>query len=57
MRDRQKGKLYYECDGCHDVLETDTGDVARAEEDRKATGWSAHKKDDGDWEHHCPKCQ
>ncbi len=57
MMDRQKGKFFFECDGCRDVLDTETGDFLRANEDRKSAGWSAKRKDDGEYEHYCPRCQ
>jgi len=56
MLDRQKGNIIFECDGCADVLETETGDFDSAMNLFRREGWKARKIGE-DWMHLCRKCQ
>jgi hypothetical protein len=58
MMDRQKGKWLFECNGCGEILDTDTGNFKLAQDARRDEGWSARQKprSDDEWEHFCPKC-
>jgi len=55
MLDRQHGKFVFECDGCDEVLETDTGDFNEAREAMNLAGWQARKWGTV-WIHSCPEC-
>lgn len=60
MLDRQHGKILFECDGCGEVLQTDTGDFTAALALMKSDGWSNRRLGRGevaDWNHYCPKCK
>jgi hypothetical protein len=56
MLDRQKGKIIFECDGCLETLETDTGYFEEALTILRREGWWATPVEGGDWEHKCPEC-
>jgi hypothetical protein len=56
MMDRQGGKFVFECDGCTEVLETNTGNFATAKELLDAECWRARRVKD-EYEHYCPKCK
>jgi hypothetical protein len=56
MLDRQKGNIIFKCDGCADVLETETGDFDSAMNLFRREGWKARKIGE-DWMHLCRKCQ
>lgn len=55
MMDRQKGDLVFECDGCGEVLETDTSNFEAAQSVLKRNGWKPEKNNDI-WEHYCNGC-
>jgi len=54
--ERIKGKVALQCDlkGCHDGLETSSGDFTTALNEARQEGWVTRKRDDG-WKHFC--CQ
>jgi hypothetical protein len=53
--DRQKGNIVFECNGCHEVLETDTANWDTAMNLLHREHWRARKKGD-EWHHYCDKC-
>lgn len=55
MLDRQHDKISFECDGCDEVLETNTSDFNEAREAMNLAGWRARKWGK-DWVHSCPDC-
>jgi hypothetical protein len=55
MMDKQTSKFVFECDGCTEVLETNTSSFASAKELLDAEGWHARKVND-EWEHFCSRC-
>lgn len=54
--DRQHGDVVFECDGCGEVLETDTADFGSALNMLKREGWRARKFDNV-WQHYCGACE
>ena len=56
MIDRQRGKIFFECDTCGEVLESGTGDFSSAWDFAKEDGWRARKNGDV-WTHACPDCR
>lgn len=54
--EKQKGKFWFECDGCADILETDERDFQTALDVLKSEGWRAIKGKDGEFEHKCSRC-
>lgn len=54
--DRQGGDVYFECDGCGEVLETGTGDFSSALNLMRRERWRAVKFGE-DWNHYCPDCR
>lgn len=64
MLDRQKGKLFFECDGCGEVLETEQSIMDDARRVFQDNGWSAQAVEGRgrqgattDWKHYCPDCK
>ncbi len=55
MLDRIHGQIVFICDGCDDVLETETTDFNEAREMLRADDWRT-SKDGDDWVHRCPSC-
>jgi hypothetical protein len=53
---RDCGNIVFECDDCNDVLDTGTESFREAIENMHAEGWTAHRIDDGVWEHKCRSC-
>lgn len=55
MLTRIHGKISFECDGCADVLDTDTRDFDEAMGALRAEEWRSQKHGQ-DWSHYCPMC-
>ena len=56
MMTRIHGKIQFECEGCDEVLDTDTGDWDEAHEVFKQENWKSYKVGDI-WYHNCAECQ
>jgi len=56
MLDRQKGNVVFECDGCDEVLETETSNFDAAVNMLNQEDWRSRKVGDT-WEHYCLKCK
>lgn len=54
MIERIKGRIAFLCDidGCHEGLETETGDFRTASDEAKEAGWQFRNRD-GEWKHYC----
>ena len=52
---RERGKIYFECDGgrCAEVLDTEHTDFDDALQDFKESDWEMRKVG-GEWKHFCP---
>jgi hypothetical protein len=55
MLDRQHGNIVFECDGCGDILDTETSNFNAARNMLKRDGWRAIKIGT-DWQHYCTGC-
>lgn len=55
MMTRTHGKIQFECEGCSEVLDTDTPDFDEARETMKQENWRAYKFGEV-WNHSCPEC-
>lgn len=55
MLDRQKGNIVFECDGCGEVLETETANFDAARNMMKREGWRAECVKNI-WSHYCSGC-
>ena len=53
--ERIHGDFEFECDGCHEVLPTETSNFDSARNVLARAGWRA-RKILGDWQHFCPRC-
>ena len=47
----------FQCDGCGTSLDTEKRDFAAARNVTAAQGWKTKLKDNGQWQHFCPKCK
>ncbi len=56
MLDRQKGGIVFECDGCNEVLETETSNFDAAVNMLNREDWRSKKVGNG-WEHYCFRCR
>lgn len=57
MMDRQHGKIVWECDGCHEVLETGESDFHEALGVLRDEGWLSRQVANMVWCHYCPECR
>lgn len=60
--DRYKGYIIFECDRCHETLETGTREFNEALNELNNEGWRAQKvfpdtRGDGVWRHYCKGCK
>ncbi len=55
MLDRQHGRIFFECDGCSQILDTEEKDFNEARRTMVNEGWQARKWGN-DWIHSCPDC-
>ncbi len=55
MLTRIHGKISFECDGCAEVLDTDTKDFDDAMGQLRGEMWVSRKKGN-DWSHYCSNC-
>jgi hypothetical protein len=53
---RNHGDLVFECDRCHDTLESNDSDFGIAWSMAKREGWTV-KKVFNEWQHTCPNCE
>ena len=56
MLDRQKGDVVFECDGCAEIFDTQTGSFEAALNRMRREGWRAFKTGE-DWFHYCSRCK
>lgn len=49
-------EIVFECDSCHDLLETDYTGFPDALSILQSSGWSSLKQS-SDWAHYCPDCK
>lgn len=56
MLTREYGNIVFQCDGCDEVLATNTEDFTVAQEKLRAEGWAARKVGPDEWTHRCPGC-
>lgn len=56
MMDRQRGDVIFECDGCGEVLDSETGNFEAAVNLLRRSGWKFFKEGDV-WIHRCPDCK
>ena len=56
MLDRQKGDICFECDGCAEILDTQTSNFDAALNRMRREGWKAMKTGE-DWFHYCQRCK
>jgi hypothetical protein len=61
-----RGDIIFQCDACHDTLETNTSNFASARNVLTRNGWRPYKKRvrrgnqvviAEEWSHSCPDCQ
>ena len=55
---QDRGDFIFECDGkgCHETIETRTGNFEAARNQWRRYGWKARKVGE-DWKHFCQVCQ
>lgn len=56
MTDRQKGSIFFSCDGCCEVLDTDTKEFDEALERLRSEEWKS-RRNGKEWSHYCPGCK
>jgi hypothetical protein len=54
---RIHGKVWLECDRCHEILDTETKEISEAQALWNTEGWSSRLLAAGGWHHYCPKCK
>ena len=52
---KDHGDFEFSCDGCTEVLHTETSNFDAAKNLLARSGWRA-RKILGDWQHFCPRC-
>lgn len=55
MITRIHGKINFECDGCGEVLDTETRDFEEARQSMRSEMWDSQKEGDV-WCHYCSRC-
>jgi radical SAM protein with 4Fe4S-binding SPASM domain len=53
---RDHGGIVFECDDCHDYVETFTGNWQEALDEMKANGFRSYRRRPNMWFHFCEKC-
>lgn len=56
MLTRLYGKISFECDGCCEVLDTNTKEFDEALERLRSEDWKC-RKNGKEWSHYCPGCK